>query len=117
MTEAMTDMPDIIIRTPFNRLTDAGTFVVMAELPHPDGGTRLQLLEGEPKMPPDKLWVLRDEESAVAWSALRVKELSSEGTEVYSHLDGAILRRFPDERLSRPLEYLRGKGQRRMLEW
>ena len=115
MTEAMADTPDIVIRTPEEREASRMWFV---EVPHMNG-MALALLNQKTKVSGNAttLLLFEDREAAVLWAALRVKELSCEGVEVYKGVRLKTLREFPDKRVAVPSKEHRSYALDAMLEW
>ena len=122
VTETMTDMPEIIIRTAEEREAQgAAARECMAETPHVVTGA-ISLLIGarakqEKRNDPDKFWEFSDTPSAIVWAALRTKELSSEGVEVYAFPAPEILQQPQDRRVTLPIDLTRSSGLMQMLEW
>lgn len=106
----MTDAPDIIIHRAHDR-------VCLAEIAHESGVELFVAQKEEIKQRTDTYLAFENEETAVAWAALRAKELSCEGIEVYRTPIDSIAGGLTDKRCSLPLLLNRRPALGAMLEW
>ena len=111
----MTDTPDIVIRTAEDR---EAARRYLAEVPHM-AGISLVLLTRKTEVPENAatLLLFEDSEDAILWAAVRAKELSSEGIEVYGGTQVRTLTEFPDKRVAVPFKEHRLPALLAMLEW
>lgn len=117
----MSNIPDIIIRTLEEReaekAAEESARVWLGEIAD-RSGIRLDIYpKAEMEVRTARFWGFADKPAAIVWASLRAKELSLEGVEIFSpHLNEIILA-LPDERVSRPLQFFRRRGEEMMLEW
>lgn len=112
-------MPDIIIRAPECREAARMCF---GEFRYGDGVSLALNQNAAMEDHTSKFLVFEELGAAMLWAAVRTKELSSEGVEVYgspgveeNHRE--FLREFPDKRASVPFKNDRRNALDKMLEW
>ena len=113
VTGPMADAPDIIIRTAEERENPRFCF---AELRYRDGISLAVDTKTSIEKHTSEFLVFDDLDTAMLWAAVRTKELSREGFEIYWGLRvEEKLRDLPDERVTLPFKYYRHSLA--MLEW
>lgn len=106
-------MPDLVIRDTRER---ADCSYLLAEISTVNGKTLIVHREN-PAKGEDKLWRFAGMEGAVAWSALRAREIAAEGGEVSVSPQHEIAERFPDSRTLAPLTDYNERALKNMLQW
>ena len=118
----MADTPDIVIRTTEERLADerSGRYL-LTELPGhhsrpEEEGTQLIADQIERKNATE-IWVFPNTEGAVAWAALRAREIAAEGGEVSMSPYHELAGKFPDSRTLAPLADYHERALKKLLKW